>query len=124
MSNSLIRKLTGAAAGVALATALALPAMAQTAQPELQASDVSEEQLQSFAAAASEVETIGSEWQTRIEAAQSEEEANQLGQQAQQEMIAAVEAEGLTVEQYNQIFLLAQADSDIQAQVLEYMEAE
>lgn len=124
MTRGLIHKMTGLAAGLTFATALSLSAAAQTEQPELQASDVTQEELQSFAAATEQVETIGLEWQARIDAAESQEQASQLGAEAQTEMIAAVEAEGLTVEKYNQIFLLAQANPDIQTQVMEYKDAQ
>lgn len=124
MTRGLIHKMTGLAAGLTFATALSLSAAAQTEQPELQASEVTQEELQSFAAAAEQVESIGVAWQARIDAAESQEQASQMGAQAQTEMIAAVEAEGLTVEQYNQIFLLAQANPDIQSQVMEYKEAQ
>ena len=124
MTRGLIHKMTGLAAGLTFATALSLSAAAQTEQPELQASDVTQEELQSFAAATEQVESIGVAWQARIDAAESQEQASQMGAQAQTEMIAAVEAEGLTVEQYNQIFLLAQANPDIQNQVMEYKEAQ
>ena len=71
-----------------------------------------------------EIQSIVEERQPQIEGAATPEEANEIGLQAQEEMVMAVEAEGLTVEQYNQITQLAQADPDLQAKILNYVQGE
>ena len=115
-----------AVAATALAAGLSLPAFAQSEEaPEAtQPAAPSDEDLQSYAAAATEIQTIVQEWQPQIEGAETPEEANELGTQAQVQMVEAVEAEGLSVEQYNQITQLAQADPDLQAKIMSYMQTQ
>ena len=114
-----------AVAATALAAGLSLPAFAQT-EPEApqatQPAAPSDEDLQSYAAAATQIQAIVQEWQPQIEGAETPEEATELGTQAQVQMVEAVEAEGLSVDEYNQITQLAQADPDLQAQIMSYME--
>ena len=65
----------------------------QTQQPQVEAIEPTDEQLESFAAATIEIV--------------------QIQETAQQQMQAAVEEAGLTIEEYNQIAQAAQTDPDI-----------
>jgi type IV secretory pathway VirB4 component len=119
------RTALAAVAATALAAGLALPAFAQADSEVPQATQPAaptEEELQSYAAAAQQIQQIVEEWQPQIANAATPEEANQLGQQAQVEMVMAVEAEGLSVDDYNRITQLAQADPDLQARIMSYMQ--
>ncbi|MGF1623564.1 MAG: DUF4168 domain-containing protein [Alphaproteobacteria bacterium] len=118
------RTAIAALAATALSATMALPAIAQIESDVPQAVELSEDELQSYAAAAAEIEVLVQEWQPRVQDAETPEDAAELGQQAQAEMVQAVESEGLTVEQYNQITQLAQADPDLQARIMTYIQAQ
>lgn len=109
------------AAAAALAIAWAGPAVAQT-ETEPQQAQVTDEYLKSYAAAVVAVQRIHQEWEPRIQAAPDEDTRLGLQGQAQEKMVAAVEAEGLTVEEYNQIFQMAQDDPGLRQQVQTYIE--
>lgn len=120
--------IVSAALGAAMVGALALAptggeALAQQYQQQQQpgAAQVSEEHLRAYAAAAVEVQEIGAEYQPRVDGAASPEEAEALRADAQDEMIEAVQSHGLSVEEYNEIFTLAQADPQIRQQVEHHM---
>lgn len=124
---SFYRTAAAAMAATALAAGFALPAFAQAETETPQATQPAaptEEDLQSYAAAALEVQSLLEEWQPQIEAAESPEQANEIGQQAQAEMVMAVEAEGLSVEEYNRITQLAQTDPELQSRIMSYIESQ
>ena len=116
LSNTLL----GALAAAVLALGMSAPALAQGSELP-PASQITDDDLQSFAAAATQVQSLMDEWQPLIESAETPEEAATVGQQAQAELVMAVENEGLTVETYNHIAQLAQVDPEIQSKVQEYM---
>ena len=113
-----------AAALLAFTLAAPLPATAQMdgGQPPISAGDLSESQLESFAAAATRVSEITEQLQMQAQAVESEEQLVELQEQANQQMMAAVEDEGLTVEEYNTIFQVAQVDPELNARLVEMME--
>lgn len=108
------------------ALALVLPASAdaQTAPtpPPLSAEEVDQAQLESFVAAATQVSEISEQLQLRAQGIEDEGELAVLQEEATSEMVAAVEAAGLTVEEYNAIFQLAQADPAVNATVVEMLQ--
>jgi hypothetical protein len=108
------------------ALALLLPASAdaQTAPtpPPLSAEEVDQAQLESFVAAATQVNEISEQLQLRAQGIEDEGELAVLQEEATSEMVAAVEAAGLTVEEYNAIFQLAQADPAVNATVVEMLQ--
>lgn len=108
---------------LALAMAASLPVAAQeaTEQPPVSAQDLSQEQIESFAAAANRVGEIGGELQAQAQGIEDEAELARLQEEANQQMVAAVEEEGLTVEEYNLIFQMAQVDPELNAQLREMM---
>lgn len=89
------------------ASAQAPDAAQQQAQP------VSEQEVKQFAKAEQKVAKISEEWAPRVQSAGSNEEAEQLAQQAQGQMVEAIEGEGLTVQRYNEIYAQAQMDADL-----------
>jgi len=109
-------------AGVAIAPAALAQAPAQPSQPSAPAAGqpsqpatpapaaVSEEKLQSFAVALAEVEKIKQEYSQRLQSAGSQEEQQQIQNEAGQKMLQAVEAKGISVDEYNQIVQSAQSD--------------
>ncbi|MGH6945065.1 MAG: DUF4168 domain-containing protein [Geminicoccaceae bacterium] len=70
--------------------------------------------LASFVSAAMAVSQLIEQWNPRIQSAQNEEEANALRQQAQTELVDAINrTEGMSVEEYQQIGEAARADPQL-----------
>ncbi len=91
----------------ALAGTLAL-GLAPHAQAQQQG--FSEEQLRSFVAATEEISKINAKYSGRIQNTQSQKDALELREEAQSEMVSAVQDEGLSVEEYNAIAQVAQGN--------------
>lgn len=99
-----------------------LPTLAQS-QPQTQApaeGDVggfSQSQLQSYANAVAKIQQIDRAWQPRIQQAESEAEAETLVTQATDEMVGEIEAQGLSVQEYNAITQAAETDERLYDQI-------
>jgi hypothetical protein len=109
----------------ALILALALPMQAQDARPQQPPTpqlEPSQDQIESFASAALQVQQIRSQWQTRIEAADSAEQARELQTQAAAEMVSAVKENGLTVETYRAIAAAARDNPELASRIVKRME--
>jgi hypothetical protein len=109
----------------ALILALALPMQAQDSrpqQPPTQQLEPSQDQIESFASAALQVQQIRSQWQTRIQAADSAEQARELQTQAAAEMVSAVKEKGLTVETYRAIAAAARDNPELASRIVKLME--
>jgi Domain of unknown function (DUF4168) len=99
-------------AALALALAASGPVWAQ-AQPKF-----SDQQLESFVVAAIAVEEVIREWNPRIQAAQDDAHAAQLREQANAELMEVItQADGITLEQYQEIGRAAQADPDLATRI-------
>ncbi len=70
----------------------------------------SESQLLAYVAAVLKIHEIDKDWQPRIDGAESSVEAAALIREATEKMIAEVEAQGLSLEEYNAITQAAEAD--------------
>lgn len=114
----------------AIALAAPLTALAQatsetptpTAPSTLGNHDLSQSQLESFAAAATRISDITNNLQANAQGVGDQAELARLQEQANQEMVAAVEGQGLTVAEYNRIYQAAQADPEIHAMVMELLQ--
>ena len=105
---------TLSAAALALALAASGPAWAQ-AQAEF-----SDQQLESFVVAAVAVDQLIREWNPRIQGAENAEEAAQLREQANAELVETItRTEGITLEEYQEIGQAAQSDPDLAARINE-----
>lgn len=92
------------------------PARAQT--------EITDAQLESFVDAAIVVNDLIEEWQPRIMAAETDEQAAQLREQANVELAQAIEAtEGMTLQEYQQIGQAAQADPELSERIHDIYEA-
>lgn len=110
-----------------LATLLAAPfiwaplAVASDSASEVTAeasqTDVSSAEVESFAAAMVDVQEIGQEWTQRMQETDDQEELSQMQQEAQEEMIGAIENHGMTVEEYNEIATAAQQDPELAQEI-------
>ncbi|MFP4518505.1 MAG: DUF4168 domain-containing protein [Oceanicaulis sp.] len=126
----IIRTLAAAAATAALGFAAA-PAFAQApagaqAQNQTQAQnqaqiqvepianeDLTDAQVVAFIDAAMGIQAVIAAYQPQMQAAESPEDAAALQQQAQDELVEAVEDAGLTPEVYQSIGAAAQADPEV-----------
>jgi hypothetical protein len=100
------------AAAAWLGAAASSPALAQG--PSQQFSD---EQVGAFVDALGAAALVAEEWAPRIEGAQNAEEANAMTAQSQDEMVAAIEQSGISLEDYNAIFITAQSDPELAERV-------
>lgn len=113
-----------AAMATVFGVVVAVPAAAQEpAGVELaQAQTYSDEKLQSFAMAALDVQQIRQEYTARIQEAESEAERQQLAEEANQEMVSAVEsAPGITIEEYNEIIQASNGNPELSDRISQYM---
>ena len=121
---TLSRRLRVILVPLALAGAWALPAVAgqnappQMAQAETGAGGYSQEQLESYAAAVMKVQEVDRAWQPRIEQAQDQRQAEAMTSEATNEMIGEIEAQGLSVEEYNAITQAAEQDQQLYDRII------
>lgn len=124
MKHATLTHLIGAAVtAAALTFAGAAAAQNQAPTPQQQApAQVSDQELKSFAEATVEVQKISQDYEPRIQSAPDQQAGQELRQQAQAEMVSAVEAKGLTVEKYQEIYHLAQLDPQVRQRVASMIE--
>lgn len=104
--------LTAAALALALAASGSVWAQAQT--------EFSDQQLESFVVAALAVDDLIREWNPRIQAAENEEQATELREEANAALLETITAtDGITVEEYQEIGRAAQADPELAARINE-----
>ncbi|MCC5982490.1 MAG: DUF4168 domain-containing protein [Oceanicaulis sp.] len=102
------------AAGAAAPAALAQQEGATMQQPApVGSADVTDEQIRSYITAAQGVGMIAQSYQPQLEAAEDQETAMAIQQEAEQQMIAVVEQAGLTVDEYNAIVAGSQSDPEL-----------
>jgi Domain of unknown function (DUF4168) len=94
-------------------------ALALAPHTQAQQQDFSNEQLESFAAAAEAVDTIAMKYGNQAQNAQSQQETLQLREEAQSKMINAVQNEGLSVETYSAIGHEAQKNPKLRQRILQ-----
>jgi len=99
-------------------TSVTSSAVAQQAPAPGQAPAADEETLRSFAMATLEIQEISQTYQPQLEAAESEQEQQEIAQTANEEMVRAVEAiPGIDVDQYNAIAEAAQNNPEMMQQI-------
>lgn len=89
-------------------------------QPGAQApaEPVSEEKVEKFAETFSSVRSIQEEYSAKLQQADDRETAQELQQEAQGEMLEAVESEGLSAQEYNQLVARMDQDPELRERVL------
>jgi PPE-repeat protein len=130
------------AAAVTAALMFAAPALAQqpgagAAPPEAQQQEaqqpaatqqqqatehVSDEQVEKFAEAYTEVAQLRDQYTQQIVETEDPERATELQQEANQRMIEAVEGKGLSVGEYNSIAEAMDRDAELQERVLQQLQ--
>jgi len=89
-----------------------------------QAANIDDQQLRNFAKVYVQVEKIRQEYEPRAKEATNAEEGKQIQQEAQSKLHDALTREGLTEENYSQIFEVARADQDVRKKVLQMIAEE
>lgn len=102
------------AAGAVAPAALAQQQGAPMQQPAPAASaSVTDEQIRSYITAAQGVGMIAQSYQPQLEAAESQEAAIAIQQEAQEQMLEVVQQAGLTPDEYNAIAVGSQSDPEL-----------
>ncbi len=112
----------------AFVAAAAMPALAQqggtdVASPQkpgatIPQADLSDATVQKVGAVLRQTVTIRQKYAERAQSAKSQQDEQTLATQAQTEMVQAVSDQGLTVQQYNQVIQMAQADPSLKQRLL------
>jgi hypothetical protein len=92
--------------------------------PAAPAAAIDDAKIESFVVAFLQVDEINRSYAPQLQAAGSEEEQQEVRQQAGEAMVQAVEsAQGITVEEYNTIIETAQTDPELAQQINEKIRA-
>ena len=86
---------------------------AQTEQPAQESVQPDEQQLESFVTATVRIINIQQQAQQQMAATQEPEQQEQVRNQALQEIVSAVESEGLSVDEYNGIVQQVESDPEL-----------
>jgi hypothetical protein len=114
------------AAGMSIAAASGVAAQSSapaTVPPSAAAAAITDQEIKSFAVAALEVKKINDSYRPRYQAAETPAAKEQVQKEATEKMSSAVEEEGLSVDKYNQIVRVAQANPDLAKQIDDYARA-
>lgn len=87
---------------------------AQQGQQPPQQVQVSDSQLEQYVVVAGKVSEIRNDFQQKMTSAEDAEQAQSLQQEASAEMVEAVQASGMSVEEFNQIAYALQSDPALQ----------
>jgi uncharacterized protein DUF4168 len=88
-------------------------------QPTKESAKVDDQKLRSFAKVYVQVEKIRQMYEPRAKEAKGPEEGKQVQKEAESKMQEALTNEGLTEENYTQIFEVARADQDVRKKLLQ-----
>ncbi|WP_300378159.1 DUF4168 domain-containing protein [Henriciella sp.] len=100
------------------------PAAPQQAQPQAQIEPVTEAEIDQFVAANNEVSTIAQSANAELQAAEDKAAAQKVQAEAQKEMMAAIQDEGLTPQRFTEIVQLARADEELANKLRSKMEGQ
>lgn len=122
-----IRLPAAAIAAAALVLGFGGPSPAPAGEPSglelAQSASFTDDQLQSFAMAALEVREIRASYVEQMQTAESEEQRQQLAEEANAEMVEAVrETPGITIEDYNAIIEASADDPQLSQRIDEHMQ--
>lgn len=92
-------------------------AQAPQAQPQSEAIEVSEGQVESFVDAYMAVQGINQEYTQKLQAVEDPEKATELQQEAQTKMQEAVSESGLSISEYQQIANQAGQSEELRGQI-------
>ena len=113
-----------AAAAAALSLVVATPALAQQSQPPqtpgapVQNGEMSDAMVHKVGTALRQVTTIRQDYEQRAKAANTQQQMQDLNDQAQKDMVKAIGAQGLSLQQYQRAIQMAQADATLRQRVI------
>lgn len=87
------------------------------APPAQEQTQISDQMLDQFLGALSEVQTVQQEYSEQIQSTQDADQAQSLRAEAQSRMVGAVEDSGLTVPEYNMIAQRLRTDEELAERV-------
>lgn len=108
-----------------LASPMAMAQGEQQAQPmpqQQEAPEVSESQINAFVEAYIAVSEVREDYTARLQEAEDQEQAQQLQQEANDAMTAAIEDNGMSIEEYQEVAMAVNADADVREQVTTMLE--
>lgn len=108
---------TGLMAGVAQAQDSSTATNQAQTQTQAQTQDFSDQQLQKFADASQEIAAISQSYTQQLQNAEGEEAQQSIREEANNEMIDAVEGSGLEVETFNTIGQAVQQNPELMEKV-------
>lgn len=98
---------------------MVIPATAQTAGH----GGITDEQINAFARAQNQAAQIQLKYNDMLVAAEDDMQRQNIAQKANDEMVEAIQAEGLSVEQYNNILTEVQGDPELMERVSNAIQA-
>jgi uncharacterized membrane-anchored protein YhcB (DUF1043 family) len=101
----------------AFVVAASLPSFAANETTEMSADQLTDQVVSSYAEAAEQVVSISKDYQSKLESISDEEQAKALMAETQKEMAQAIEATGLSIEEYNNVFRQAREDKELQKKI-------
>jgi len=110
-------KLVALSATLLLLLSSGLSAQQSMPQDAAPPAEVPVEKLEKFVDAQKSILDIQQKYTSKMENTDDQQQSDQLRQQANQEMVVAVEEAGLDVESYNQIAMAVRANPDLQQQI-------
>ncbi|QOC23238.1 DUF4168 domain-containing protein [Wenzhouxiangella sp. AB-CW3] len=124
MQMTLRKLITLMTFSIALAIGGAVYAQYDEAPPpaEPEQTDVSDQELQQFAEAQTEISSIQQDFSARLQGVDDPEEAHELQVEANEKMTDAVEDAGLDVESFNRIAMAVQNDPELQEQLTDMIQ--
>lgn len=87
-----------------------------------QQTSVTDQQLQEFAVAEAAVRQVQAQFQAQAESITSQAEASALQQQANEQMVQAIQQKDMSVDEYNQIANTIQANPEVQERYMELVQ--
>ena len=80
--------------------------------------EVSEDMVAKVGAAVGQVAMLRQEYTERVEAAQNDEEKEQLADEAQQAAVKCIRDQGISVSEYNEVVSAAEGNPELEAKLL------
>ena len=106
---------------------LCIPANAQNPSPSpapeqsVPAPNLSDQKLDAAAAALVQVSSLLRDYQERLQQATEPADKQRIAEEGNSALKKAVEAQGLTIEEYNSIIVVAQNDQEVRNKILQRM---
>lgn len=107
---------------VSLSPAVALAQTAPAAQPPVQmqpAIKPTDAQLEKFAMASQKVSVVADEYRPKLQAAKDEPSREKVYREADEKMVKVVQADGLTVDEFNGIGQAVEQDPQLRQRVID-----